>query len=163
LSVFGDRRGERLHTLKSLGGDLYLTLAAVFVIAHCISTSQLGHSLQHAITATGGAVWVIAVSSYLGTGLTEAASWASAAAGMVHAVNPSHSAAWALGGGICAGSSSILTAASAGIVLWTESRRFGGHAVTFRSYLVFGFVASLAMLGFYIAALTILAKMGIYS
>ena len=66
-----------------------------------------------------------------------------------------------MGAGICAGSSSVLTAASAGIVIWNESRRFPGHEVTFRSYLAFGLVGSLTMLALYIAILTALETMGV--
>lgn len=158
-AVAGDRRADRLHTLQSLGLDVYMTLIAVFVIANSISHSLLGMALQSLINETGAATWAIAISSYLGTGLTEAASWASAVAPMTHEANPSHAAAWALGAGICAGSSSLLTAASAGIILWTETRRFDGHAVTFGSYLWFGLPASLAILGFYIAAITTMDKL----
>jgi hypothetical protein len=129
-------------------------LAGVFVIGHAVSTSLLGILLQQAIEASNGATWAIAVTSYLGTGLTEAASWAAAAAPATHAVAPGNAAAWALGAGICAGSSSILTAASAGVLLWAQSRRFEGHQVTFAGYLIFGLVASLAMLAFYILAIS---------
>jgi Na+/H+ antiporter NhaD/arsenite permease-like protein len=48
----------------------------------------------------------------------------------------------------------LITAASAGLILWAESRRFPGHEVTFGKYLVFGLPASLAMLVFYIVFLT---------
>ncbi len=155
-AVAAERKPDRLHTLQSLGLDVYMTLIAVFIIANSISHSLLGSALQSLISETGAATWAIAVASYLGTGLTEAASWASAVAPLTHDANPAHAAAWALGAGICAGSSSLLTAASAGIILWTESRRFDGHAVTFGAYLPFGLSASLAMLAFYIAAITVL-------
>lgn len=159
-AVAGDRHSDRQHALQSLGLDVYMTLIAVFVIANGVSHSSLGLASQDLIISSEAALWAIAVSSYLGTGLTEAASWASAAAPMIHRVNPSHGAAWALGAGICAGSSSLLTAASAGIILWTETRRFPGHAVTFGTYLPFGVLASLAMLAFYIGVLTFLTWLG---
>lgn len=154
VSVLGDRPNQRIRTLQALGLDAYLVLAGVFVIGHAVSTSLLGILLQQAIEASNGATWAIAVTSYLGTGLTEAASWAAAAAPATHAVAPGNAAAWALGAGICAGSSSILTAASAGVLLWAQSRRFEGHQVTFAGYLIFGLVASLAMLAFYILAIS---------
>ena len=71
--------------------------------------------------------------------------------GSIYAANPSHAAAWALGGGICAGSSSLVTAASAGIILAEESGRFNDpeHAITFKRYLAFGLPFSLFMLLFY--------------
>jgi Na+/H+ antiporter NhaD/arsenite permease-like protein len=94
---------------------------------------------------------MIAITGYLGTMFTEAASWATAVAHQIHGGGfTEHRAAWALGGGICAGSSSIITAASAGIILAEESRRFKEpHAITFRRYLPFGLGFSLFMLVFY--------------
>jgi Na+/H+ antiporter NhaD/arsenite permease-like protein len=161
MTVALDRNEDRLSSLQALGLDTYMTLLSVFMIAHGLSQSLLGGQLQGLIAATHGAPWAVAISSYLGTGLTEAASWAAAAAPAVYRVNPSHTAAWALGGGICAGSGSLLTAASAGIILWTESRRFPGHQVTFKTYLPFGIGFSLLMLVVYIAVLTALNAAGV--
>lgn len=161
LSVAGERVDKRLHALQALDLDFYMTLTAIFAIAHSINHSLIGHFLHDLVVASNGELWAIALSSYFGTALTEAASWASASAPAVHKVNSTHAAAWALGGGICAGSSSLLTAASAGIVLWTESRRFKGHAISFGSYVAFGLAVSLAMLAFYIAALTGLQAAGV--
>src|SRR5438552_1329257 len=107
--------------------------------------------LKSFVQTTNGAPWAVAVSSYFGTTFTEAASWASAVAHTTHELNASHAAAWALGGGICAGSSSLVTAASAGIILVMESRRFKGHEITFRKYMPFGLTASAVMLIFYAA------------
>lgn len=160
LGTLGERPRHRLKTLQALGLDVYLTLVSVFIIAYCIGESVWGRLLEDLIASTDGALWAISVSSYVGTALTEAASWAATAAPIVHEIDGSHAAAWALGAGICAGSSSVLTAASAGIILWTESRRFPGHEVTFAGYVGFGLVASLSMLGFYIAVLTVLRALG---
>ena len=96
-AVAGDRKADRLHSLQSLGLDVYMTLIAVFVIANSISHSVLGAALENLIAKSGAATWAIAVSSYLGTSLTEAASWASAVAPITHEANRSHAAAWALG------------------------------------------------------------------
>lgn len=161
FALLAERREDRLPAMHALGLEVYVTLAAVFVIADCIAHAALGAMLHTLIASTGGAVWAIAVSSYLGTTLTEAASWAAAAAPLTYQINPTHAGAWALGAGICSGSSSVLTAASAGIVIWNESRRFPGHEVTFRTYLGFGLIGSLAMLGAFIAILTILDKLGV--
>ena len=154
-----DRADHRLSTLKSLGHDVYLVFASIFILAGCVEHSWIGNSLQNLIGSTGGAPWSIAVTGYLGTTFTEAASWASAAATRIHPLNGSHTAAWALGAGICAGSSSIVTAASAGIVLCEESARFGdpAHVVTFRRYVGFGLSFSLLMLLIYIVYFTLAA------
>lgn len=164
-AVLIDRPAHRLETVKSLGYDVYLAFAAIFVIAGCFEHSWVGDQLREQIVKTGAAPWAIAVTGYLGTMFTEAASWATAASGQIYALGDtaglegarSHAAAWALGGGICAGSSSLVTAASAGIVLVEESGRFRDerHGITFRKYLPFGLVCSLSMLVFYSAWFTI--------
>jgi Na+/H+ antiporter NhaD/arsenite permease-like protein len=159
-SVLLERPANRMEALHALGLEVYATLAAVFMIAESIRHTSLGELLRQLIEGADGAPWAIVLASYIGTGLTEAASWAAATAPMVHAVNADHSAAWALGGGICAGSSSVLTAASAGIILWTQSRAVPGHEVSFGRYLVFGVTASICMAAFYIAYTTVLAAIG---
>lgn len=150
-AVLLERKSERYRTLTSLGFDVYLAFAAIFVLAGCVSHSWIGATLYHQLIAAQAAPWVIAVTGYFGTTFTEAASWATAVSQPIHQLDPSHAAAWALGGGICAGSSSLVTAASAGIILAEESQRFNDpeHAITFRRYLAFGLPFSLFMLAFY--------------
>jgi hypothetical protein len=105
---------------------------------------------------SGNNIFAITSISYLGTLLTEAASWASAAAPIVHAHNATHLGAWALGSGIFAGSSSLVTAASAGIILTQETKNFTeGHKINFGSYVVFGLSFSILMLIFYTIVLSI--------
>ncbi|MFL6216838.1 MAG: SLC13 family permease [Blastocatellia bacterium] len=150
-AVLLDRKKERYHTLTALGFDVYLAFAAIFVLAGCVSHSWIGKTLHEQLMAVKGAPWGIAVTGYFGTTFTEAASWATAVSGSIFQLAPSHAAAWALGGGICAGSSSLVTAASAGIILAEESQRFNDpeHAITFSRYLAFGLPFSLLMLVFY--------------
>jgi len=150
-AVLLERKSERYHTLTSLGFDVYLAFAAIFVLAGCVSHSWIGHTLYQQLIAAHAAPWVIAVTGYFGTTFTEAASWATAVSLPIQQLDPSHAAAWALGGGICAGSSSLVTAASAGIILAEESQRFNDpeHAINFRRYLAFGLPFSLFMLIFY--------------
>jgi len=151
VAVLLERKNSRYHTLTSLGFDVYLAFAAIFVLAGCVSNSWIGYTLYQQLIAAHAEPWVIAVTGYFGTTFTEAASWATAVSGPIQKLDPSHAAAWALGGGICAGSSSLVTAASAGIILAEESQRFKDpeHAITFRRYLAFGLPFSLFMLLFY--------------
>lgn len=151
LAVLFERPKDRYHSLTSLGFDVYLAFAAIFVLAGCVSHSWIGETLHQQLIASHAAPWAIAVTGYFGTTFTEAASWATAVSGPIHDLDASHAAAWALGGGICAGSSSLVTAASAGIILAEESQRFNDpeHAITFRRYLAFGLPFSLFMLAFY--------------
>ena len=157
VAVLLERKSERYHSLTSLGFDVYLAFAAIFVLAGCVSHSWIGLVLHQQLDAAHGAAWAIAGTGYLGTTFTEAASWATAVSQSIQQMNPSHAAAWALGGGICAGSSSLVTAASAGIILAEESQRFNDpeHAITFRRYLAFGLPFSLFMLIFYAVYFTI--------
>ena len=151
IAVLFDRHGDRLSSLKSLGYDVYVVLASIFVLAGCAENSWIGTYLQQVVKEAEAAPWAIVLTGYLGTTFTEAASWATAAASRIYPLDASHTAAWALGGGICAGSSSIVTAASAGIILCEESRRLKepDHIVTFRNYLPFGLPFSIFMLIFY--------------
>jgi Na+/H+ antiporter NhaD/arsenite permease-like protein len=151
VAVLLERKSERYHTLTSLGFDVYLAFAAIFVLAGCVSHSWIGNTLFQQLIAAKAAPWVIAVTGYFGTTFTEAASWATAVSHSIQQLDQSHAAAWALGGGICAGSSSLVTAASAGIILAEESQRFNDpeHAITFKRYLAFGLPFSLFMLVFY--------------
>jgi Na+/H+ antiporter NhaD/arsenite permease-like protein len=157
VAVLLERKKARYHTLTSLGFDVYLAFAAIFVLAGCVSHSWIGKTLFEQLIAAKAAPWIIAVTGYFGTTFTEAASWATAVSHSINQLDPSHSAAWALGGGICAGSSSLVTAASAGIILAEESQRFNDpdHAITFRRYLAFGLPFSLFMLVFYAVYFTI--------
>jgi len=164
-AVLLDRPRHRFETLKSLGYDVYLAFAAIFVLAGCFEHSWVGDQLRAAIENTRAAPWAIAITGYLGTMFTEAASWATAASDQIYDLGAqagmegarTHAAAWALGGGICAGSSSLVTAASAGIILAEESARFreARHTITFRRYLPFGLAFSLFMLVFYATYFTV--------
>jgi Na+/H+ antiporter NhaD/arsenite permease-like protein len=156
-AVLLERKSERYHTLTSLGFDVYLAFAAIFVLAGCVSHSWIGHTLYEQLIAAKAAPWAIAVTGYFGTTFTEAASWATAVSHSIQQLDTSHAAAWALGGGICAGSSSLVTAASAGIILAEESQHFNDpeHAINFRRYLAFGLPFSLFMLIFYAVYFTV--------
>jgi len=140
-------------TRSRLSGSTFISL----VLAGCVSNSWIGVTLHQQLMAAQAAPWTIALTAYLGTMFTEAASWATAVSGPIHALDSSHAAAWALGGGICAGSSSLVTAASAGIILAGESERFRDpeHTITFRRYLAFGLPFSLFMLIFYSVYFTV--------
>jgi Na+/H+ antiporter NhaD/arsenite permease-like protein len=159
VSVLADYSDHRTDTLLALGLETYATLASIFVLAQVLAYSSIGigAALQQWLTQSGMSVWAIASASYIGTLLTEAASWASAASPIVHSQAPTHVAAWALGSGIFAGSSSLVTAASAGIILAQETKSFPEDArINFGSYLLFGLIFSLLMLLYYITILTLL-------
>lgn len=157
--VLAERREHRKDTLLALRIETYATLCAIFILGRVLAHSQIGvgSQLQGWLQASGMSVWSIATASYLGTLLTEAASWATAVSPIIQASAPTHVAAWALGAGVCAGSSSLVTAATAGIILTRETRDNGADSrVTFGSYLIFGLAFSFVMLVYYIIVLSII-------
>lgn len=156
--VLAERSDHRKETLLALRIETYVTLCAIFILAQVLAHSHigLGGQIKSWLEHSGMSVWSIATASYLGTLLTEAASWATAVSPIIQASAPTHAAAWALGAGVCAGSSSLVTAATAGIILTRETRDNSDDArVTFGSYLLFGLTFSLVMLGYYIIVLSI--------
>jgi Na+/H+ antiporter NhaD/arsenite permease-like protein len=158
---FCGTRAQRGHNpFDALGFETLSTLAAVFVLASVLGSPEVGiiAALKGWLEGLDAPIWAIALVSYAGTLLTEAASWASAAAPSVYALDQSHRAAWALGAGICAGSSSLVTAASAGILLMKQTQQSKDHAVTFGAYLKFGLPVSGLMLIYYYVVLTLLYR-----
>lgn len=159
LCCLADRVGHRKDTLLALGIETYVTLCSISVLAHVLTHADIGIGghIKTWLEGTGMGIWAIATASYFGTLLTEAASWATAVAPIIHASAPTHVAAWALGAGICAGSSSLVTAASAGIILTNETKDNKPDAqVTFGTYLPFGLRFSLFMLVYYLIVLSLL-------
>jgi Na+/H+ antiporter NhaD/arsenite permease-like protein len=156
--VFDSRVRE--ETLQALGIKTYLVIFSIFILARILSQSSLSVYLKDFI-ADGGMASIV-LTSYFGTMLTEAASWAAAASPMVYEHSQTHLAAWALGGGICAGSSSALTAATAGILLTQVTKDCSkDEAISFSSYFWFGLGVSLLMLGYYIGVFAALNYFGL--
>jgi hypothetical protein len=151
---------RRENPFAALGFNTLCTLCAVFVLAEVLGGEHMGiaATLKSWLQTTGAPVWAVATVSYLGTLFTEAASWANAASGMVHSLDPSQRSAMALGAGICAGSSSLITAASAGVLLLHQTARYPRGQVTFASYLWFGLSASLLMLVYYSVVLSLVFR-----
>jgi len=153
-----ERPDRRHNVFEALGFETYVMLAAVFVLAAALSSDAMGISamLSAWLKDTHASVWSVCFISYLGTLFTEAASWANAASSIVYQFDTTHRAAWALGGGICAGSSSLVTAASAGILLLKQTEQNPTESrVTFASYWKFGICFSLLMLLYYTIVLNL--------
>jgi Na+/H+ antiporter NhaD/arsenite permease-like protein len=155
--VIGDYSEHRTQTLFTLGMETYATLIAIFVLAQVMAHTHIGieNQLVAILKASHASVPSIIILSYLGTLFTEAASWATAASPIVHSLAGSSRAAWALGAGICAGSSSLITAASAGVLLLRESAANNEDArMTFGKYLFTGLCFSSIMIVYYIIVLS---------
>jgi len=161
ISVLGDYSEHRSEGLLALGIETYAVLVSIFVLAQVLSKSDIGvgRYILDFLMKSHMSIWAIALASYFGTLLTEAASWASAVAPIIHAQASTHAAAWALGSGIFAGSSSLVTAASAGIILTNETKSNPDESrVVFGSYVFFGLLFSLFILTYYITVLSLLFK-----
>lgn len=158
ISVLGDYSEHRSEGLLALGIETYAVLVSIFVLAQVLSHTDIGigNYIQNFLIKSDMNIWAIALASYFGTLLTEAASWASAAAPIIHSQAHTHAAAWALGSGIFAGSSSLITAASAGIILTNETRENPEDSkIVFGSYVFFGLLFSISILAYYAIILSL--------
>ncbi|RLI55088.1 MAG: hypothetical protein DRP09_11040 [Candidatus Thorarchaeota archaeon] len=159
VSVFGDYAEHRSKALFALGMETYATLISIFVLAQVMANSSIGVGTQLAtlLEASNAAIPVIVLISYFGTLLTEAASWATAASPIVHNISQSTVSAWALGSGICAGSSSLITAATAGVILLNETKDNDPEdRITFGRFMPYGIgISAGIMLPYYIFVLSL--------
>jgi hypothetical protein len=152
IAIIGSPENKRKQSLYALGIGTYFTLLSIFVLAQVFGHSKIGINgyIENILNKNNNNILPILVLSYLGTLSTEAASWATAVSPIVYKIFPTHLGAWALGAGICAGSSSIITAASAGIILAHQTANYEKNSrVDFPTYLKIGLPFSLFMLLFY--------------
>jgi hypothetical protein len=130
-----------------LGDEAVLAISGLFVIAAMIEHSPLMSMFIDDMLHGSGKVEIAA---FLITSMISADGAAAMLASVVHSAHAgSFDSAWALASGICAGSSALLTSASAGPVLIEASRR-AGAPITFRDYAFFGVPFSMLMLGSYL-------------
>ena len=158
LAIIGSPSNKRKQSLYALGIGTYFTLLSIFVLAQVFGQSKIGINdyIENILNNNNTSIIPILILSYLGTLSTEAASWATAVSPIVYKIFPTHLGAWALGAGICAGSSSLLTAASAGIILAHQTLNYEEDSrVDFPTYLKIGLLFSLFMLLFYSIVLPI--------
>lgn len=161
IAIIGTQKNKRKHSLYALGIGTYFTLLSIFVLAQVFGRSKIGinNSVENLLKFNNHSIVPILILSYLGTLSTEAASWATAVSPIVYKIFPNHLGAWALGAGICAGSSSLITAASAGIILAHQTSNYEESSkVDFPTYLKIGLPFSLFMLLFYSIVLSIFIK-----
>lgn len=152
IAILGTPNNNRTSSLYALGIGTYFTLISLFVLAQVFGHSSIGiyRYIESFLQMNISSIYPILAISYLGTLATGAASWAAAVAPLIFEIFPTHLGAWALGAGISAGSSSIITAASAGVILAYQTSTFEkGSKVDFATYIKFGIPFSLFMLLFY--------------
>ncbi len=136
--------GDFVRCTFVLGDEAVLAITALFTISAVIEHSPLLTVLvQELLTNHNGGIEVVA---YLITSLISADGAATMLASIVHTKHDgSLEAAWSLASGICAGSTALLTSASAGPVLIEAAKR-SGVSLSFRTYAGFGVPFSLLML-----------------
>ena len=136
---------HRADAFMVLGIEPLIVITSLFTIAATVQHTRLFGSLA-TLVATPGA-GRIELTAYLSTIAISADGAAAALVEIVH--SSSHGAllsAWQLAGGICAGSSALLTSASAGPILYALIRLYG-HELSFRRYAAFGIPFSILMVG----------------
>lgn len=130
-----------------LGGEAVLAITGLFILATTIQHTPLAQSSVDSMLDQPGGV---ALTSYFVTAIISADGAAGMLTTLVHAhAHGDFSAAWALAAGICAGSSMLLSSASAGPILIEAAKREGVD-VTFRSYAAFGVPFSIVMIVLYL-------------
>lgn len=141
--------GDFVRSTFVLGDEAILAIGALFIISAAIEHSPvLTLIAENMLANPDGGVEMVA---FLVTSLISADGAATMLAPIVHATHTgSLEAAWALASGICAGSTALLTSASAGPILIEAAKR-SGAPMSFRTYAAFGVPFSVAMLLSYLA------------
>lgn len=162
VALVGTPNNHRTQSLYALGIDTYFTLISLFILAQVFGHSNIGifKYIEGFLQTNTNNIYPVLIVSYLGTLATGAASWAAAVSPSIFQLFPSHLGAWALGAGICAGSSSLITAASAGVILAHQTSTFEKDSrVDFATYIKFGIPFSLFMLLLYAIILPMYIKL----
>lgn len=149
LIVFTPRE-RHVEAYTALGLESIMVICSLFVVAASVEHTPVVHWLAERLKDNQefGAIEIVA---YLLTAAISADGAAATLAPLVHGVSEgSMLSAWQLASGICAGSSTLLTAASAGPVINSVSRN-AGRELTFREYSRFGIGFSLVMAAVYLA------------
>ena len=136
--------GDFVRSTFVLGDEAVLAIAALFTISAAIEYSPVLTAIAETmLTNRDGGVEIVA---FLVTSLISADGAATMLAPIVHATHDgSLDAAWSLASGICAGSTALLTSASAGPILLEAAKR-SNAPMTFRTYAAFGVPFSMIML-----------------
>lgn len=140
---------RRMAAYTTLGLDAIIVICSLFIIAGAVETTPFVHHLAEQLK-NHQANGAIEITAYFLTAGISADGAAATLAPLVHNLSGgSMLSAWQLACGICAGSSTLLIAASAGPIINSVSRD-SGNELTFRKYMQFGLPFSLVMMGFYL-------------
>lgn len=126
-----------------LGQETIIAIIGLFVLAVCVEQTPIMHVVIHKLihNSAGG----IELAAFLVTAAISADGAAAMLTQLVHAqAHGAYSAAWSLAAGICAGSSMLLSSASAGPILLEVASR-NNVELSFRDYAKFGIPFSVVM------------------
>jgi Na+/H+ antiporter NhaD/arsenite permease-like protein len=141
---------KRTKAFFALGLDATLVITSLFIVAGAVEQTPFVADLaewlgQHRIPG------LIEIAAYVLTIAISADGAAATLAPLVHSFSGGTMiSAWQLASGICSGSSSLLTSASAGPVLNSISKQ-ANCELTYRKYAGFGLAFSFVMLVIYLA------------
>lgn len=131
-----------------LGQETIIAIVGLFVLAVSVEQTPMMHTLvqQMMNNSVGG----VELAAFFVTAAISADGAAAMLTQLVHTqANGAYSAAWSLASGICAGSSMLLTSASAGPILMEVAHR-NNVELSFRDYAKFGVPFSTAMISIYL-------------
>jgi Na+/H+ antiporter NhaD/arsenite permease-like protein len=140
---------RRAEAFTALGLEVIIVLLGLFLVGKAVEHTPFVEHMTHYL-AEGQSRNGIEIIAYFMTGGISADGAATTLAPIVFkSTHGSMISAWALAGGICAGSSIALTSASAGPIINSISKA-SGHELTFRDYAKLGTPFSIIMLVIYI-------------
>ena len=147
LSAFLATSRNIIKSAFVLGAEAWLTIGGLMIMATAVQGAPIVQATVNGMLDQPGGV---ALTAYFVTAMISADGAAGMLTTLVHThANGNFSAAWSLAAGICAGSSMLLSSASAGPILIEAAKR-EGYTITFRSYAAFGVPFSLVMLALYL-------------
>lgn len=130
-----------------LGQETIITIIGLFVLAVSVEQTPMMHIFVNKLihSSIGG----IEMAAFLVTAAISADGAAAMLTQLVHTqTHGAYSAAWSLAAGICAGSSMLLSSASAGPILIEVAHRYKVE-ISFRDYAKFGIPFSVVMILIY--------------
>lgn len=139
---------KRIDALVVLGLEAVLVIVSIFILAAAVDRTPAVELLTAYLRDHNGNGLIEVLAFALTSGIS-ADGAAATLAPIIHGADSSMGSAWALASGICAGSSALLTAASAGPVLNAVSK-VAGSELSFRDYAKTGIPFALLMLGMYV-------------
>src|SRR5262249_54442919 len=141
---------KRADAYTSLGLEAIIVILSLAVVAVAVKQTPLVQWAAEYLRHHNGEGVIETTPHFVTTGISAAGAAMTLAEVTHRATHGTMVSAWQLACGICAGSSTLLTAASAGPIINAISRR-AGRELTFKAYARFGLPFSVVMMAIYLA------------